>query len=244
MTLVNAETGEILDATSAERRATKIGLRLDTSAENFEAAMEMMRAAIRDRDDLALGYRSPGDYLSDRFGGKLARLGVDLRREVVRELTEAGLSTRAIAPVVGISHMTVTRDLESGVTDVTPAPQTPEPAAGGEAVTGSGQAPEGEVTPGDMPPPVRATRPPVTGIDGKTYTAPAPAKAKRRPLPDAARDAGWDLRKSVERLERLVADDRFGSNKEQVATHLRSHLTNAIEVCQDLLDRISESGEA
>lgn len=242
MTLVNAETGELLDATSAERRATKIGLRLETSAENFEAAMEMMRAAIRDRDDLALGYRSPGDYLSDRFGGKLARLGVDLRREVVRELTEAGLSTRAIAPVLNVGMTTVKRDAQ--VVHVDHLTKTPEPAAGGEAVTGSGQAPEGEVTPGDMPPPVRATRPPVTGIDGKTYTAPAPAKAKRRPLPDAARDAGWDLRKSVERLERLVADDRFGSNKEQVATHLRSHLTNAIEVCQDLLDRINESGEA
>jgi hypothetical protein len=72
--------------------------------------------------------------------------------------------------------------------------------------------------------------------------ADVPARtASRRPLPEFARDAGWDLRKSVERLERIAADDRFGTNKEQVATHLRSHLTNAIEVCQDLLDRINNN---
>lgn len=66
----------------------------------------------------------------------------------------------------------------------------------------------------------------------------------RKPLTDTARNAGWDLRKAVERIERIAADDRFGTNKEQVATHLRSHLTNAIEVCQTVLDRINESGEA
>ncbi len=65
-----------------------------------------------------------------------------------------------------------------------------------------------------------------------------PTKPRRRPLPDAARDAGWDLRKSVERLERIATDDRFSANAEQVAPHLRSHLNHAIEVCQDLLARI------
>jgi hypothetical protein len=68
-------------------------------------------------------------------------------------------------------------------------------------------------------------------------TTTKPTKS-RKPLPDAARNAGWDLRKAVERLERIAADDRFGSNKEQVASHLRSHLLNAVEVCQDLLARI------
>lgn len=67
-------------------------------------------------------------------------------------------------------------------------------------------------------------------------------KAKpRRPLTDSARDAGWDLRKAVERLQRITADDRFAANAEQVAPHLRSHLTNAIEVCQDLLERINNN---
>ena len=45
--------------------------------------------------------------------------GTDMRREVVRELTAAGMSTRAIAPVVGVNNATVHRDL-SGVADATP----------------------------------------------------------------------------------------------------------------------------
>jgi len=65
------------------------------------------------------------------------------------------------------------------------------------------------------------------------------ASPKRAPLPDAARNAGIDLRRVVDRLERLAEDDRLGPNKEQVATHLRHHLTRAVEVCQDLLDRIN-----
>lgn len=60
----------------------------------------------------------------------------------------------------------------------------------------------------------------------------------RKPLTDAARDAGWDLRKAVERLERIAADNRFAAQTEQVTPLLRSHLTHAVEVCQDLLDRL------
>lgn len=67
----------------------------------------------------------------------------------------------------------------------------------------------------------------------------APERAKpRKALIDTARDAGWDLRKSVERLQRIAEDDRFATNKPQVAPLLRSHLENAVEVCQDLLARI------
>lgn len=68
-----------------------------------------------------------------------------------------------------------------------------------------------------------------------------PRAASRRPLPDVARDAGIDLRKAVERLERISGDDRLGQNREQVASHLRGHLSNAVEVCQDLLDRLNNN---
>lgn len=66
-----------------------------------------------------------------------------------------------------------------------------------------------------------------------------PAAPRRKPLTDAARDAGWDLRKSVERLQRISGDDRFDANKQQVAPQLRGHLENAIEVLTGLLDRIN-----
>lgn len=198
MTLVNTITGEVLDAEAAERRASYICSDLDSAADVFESAMDKMRAAIRDRDDLALGYRSPGDYLSDRFGGRLARLGVDLRREVVRELTEAGLSTRAIAPVVGANFSTVSRD-RARVADATPqsdvpsslptsgrpsdAPVARQPQESVERSTPAANQPEGEVTSDSAPVTpttetqeevARAPRPPapVVGIDGKTYTRP------------------------------------------------------------------------
>lgn len=103
------------------------------------------------------------------------------------------------------------------------------------------EAPAGEVEPSLSPAP---SRPAVTGIDGKTYTHAESKKPRRRPLTDQARDAGWDLRKSVERLQRIAADDRFDPQKDQMAPHLRGHLTNAIEVCQDVLDRINEQEES
>lgn len=70
-----------------------------------------------------------------------------------------------------------------------------------------------------------------------------PATKPRRPaLPDMAERAGWEFRKSVERIERIAEDDRFATNKDQVAAHLRGHLTYAIEVCQDLLEQLNQQG--
>lgn len=80
---------------------------------------------------------------------------------------------------------------------------------------------------------------PVIGIDGKTYKRPEKKTPRRKPLPDSARDAGWELRKSVERIQRIADDDRFVTNKNEVAAHLRGHLTFAAEVLADLLDRIN-----
>ena len=257
-----------IDTSAAERRALKIGLRLDTIADNYEAVMPMIREALEEGDHATLGYRSPGDYLRDRFGKALSRMPIVVRREFVGELTDAGLSTRAIAAVTGTSHMTAQRDQQAGVTPVPPAPTVnteadevpgdylPDDATGEEVTTSTeAQANTGSATlaaedveeaPGEEvePAPSAPSRPDVTGIDGKTYKQREQPKPRRNPLTDQARDAGWDLRKSVERLERIAADDRFNPNKEAMASHLRGHLTNAIEVCQDLLDRINTQEES
>lgn len=122
MTLVNHDTGEIIeyDRPAAERRAQQIEARLSAIGESFAVAMEKIREAIELRDDIALGYRSPGEYVSARFGRALSGLPVEMRREAVRELTEAGMSTRAIAPVVGVDYSTVARDVSAGVAGATP----------------------------------------------------------------------------------------------------------------------------
>ncbi|GAB2970069.1 hypothetical protein [Nocardioides montaniterrae] len=187
MSLVNTETGEILDASAAERRAERINLRLDAIADNYAAVMPMIREALEKRDDLALGYRSPGEYVADRFGGSLQRLGVEVRREVVRELTAAGMSTRAIAPVVGASFKTVARDLESAPVSGD-TPEDPAPSEGEAEARGQEQAqPEPTaVEPAptcERPEPLRPVPAPiatVTGIDGKRYTRPTPVPKPER----------------------------------------------------------------
>lgn len=130
MTSVDTVTGEIveaLDRDDAERLSIRIGARLDTIADNYVAVLPMIREAIERQAHAALGYRSPGEYVADRFGESLSKLGVDVRRAVVHELTAAGLSTRAIAPVVGVSQQQVVRD--SQVTrDVSPEPECSRPA--------------------------------------------------------------------------------------------------------------------
>lgn len=190
------------DRAAAERRAERIRLRLDNIADNYAAVMPMIREAIKERDDIALGYRSPGDYVRDRFGGALERLGVDVRRAVVHELTEAGLSTRAIAPIVGASEATVWRDTQTGASREAPAPQSPESVDGGEAVADSGQTlatADGviiaETQHVDIEP--RA----VVGIDGKTYPARStrPARRETTDLPE------WSNQDRAEELAQGLA---------------------------------------
>lgn len=67
---------------------------------------------------------------------------------------------------------------------------------------------------------------------------------KRRPLTDAAHDAGWKLRKEVEKVERVISDDRYTTHKEEVATHLRGHLTYTLETAQRLLNILDKENSS
>lgn len=199
MTSVDHTTGEIMefDSAAAERRAERISLRLDAIADNYARVLPMIREAIEKRDDIALGYRSPGDYVSDRFGQSLAGLGIEVRRAVVGELTQAGLSTRAIAPIVGASQQIVQNDrkvtnrLSPVSSEPTPDGWTSAPSPGPVLIEGYLEGPQDEPAnpsaagvsgsqgEGDTPPKVApqvalSPRPAITGIDGKTYAPPKP----------------------------------------------------------------------
>lgn len=247
MSAVDTTTGEVVeyDRPAAERRAERIRLRLDSIADSYAAVMPMIRESIEKRDDQALGYRSVGEYVSDRFGGALSRLGVEVRREVVRELTEAGMSTRAIAPIVGVSQKTVVQDSQATrqvIPEVSPAP--PAPQGEQDSESGADDPAATEATPGDNRPPdypaapAPAARPAVTGIDGKTYKRPEPKAPPRRALTDQFFDAAYDLTKAVERVGRLAADDRFPQNAEKVAAKHRSDLLHAIDGLQSVINRL------
>lgn len=204
-----------MEADAARRLTERIRIAAANYTEAKAKVLELVDRAKAGQAHVALGYKSWTAYLSDVLSDEPLRLAREERRELVTKLADEGLTTRAIAPVVGVSHQTVANDLEaeSTVKNLTvEADPKPEPV-------------------------VRET----TGLDGKvrvSATAGQVRKPKRTPLPDQARSAGWDLDKAVGRLQRIADDDRFPANKEAVAPHLRSHLTNAIEACKDLLDRI------
>lgn len=248
-------TGEVIefDKAAAERRAERITLRLDNIADNYAAVMPMIREAIEKRDDIALGYNSPTAYVSDRFGGSLQRLGYEVRRSVVKELTEAGMSTRAIAPVVGVNQATVVRDLARGDASASPEPlvntETGEvsddyvtdhadldqelPAEDGATSDDTGTKPSEAVESFPVPAPARS----VTGLDGKTYTRPEPTKPRRTPLPDSIRNAVLGAETKLTTLRDLTRDDRWPRNAEEVAPRLRNDLMRL----KDLLAQVEKS---
>lgn len=66
-----------------------------------------------------------------------------------------------------------------------------------------------------------------------------PQAPRRRPLPDSFFEAAYDLQKNIERLERLVNDDRFQPNKEQVARNHASDLKRASGTLTWILNRLN-----
>ncbi len=206
------------------------------------------------RDQIAaeLGVTCPRIIREDLTDAEKRTLAISLnkdRRHLTREQVRAlvaeslkadpHLSDRAHAQRVGVSPSTVGA-VRSQVSNLDTSPAERIDSLTGEVIE-SGTYPQARRAPW----PERHDEPTVeqrvTGLDGKSYTRPEPRTPRRRAITDQARDAGWDLLKSVERLERIADDDRFTPNKDQVAAHLRGHLQNAIRVCQDLLDRIDSN---
>ena len=200
--LVNVETGEIapapLDRAEAERITTRIRLRLDAIADNYVAVMPLIREAIERGAWVALGYNGVSQYVSECFGDALQHLGVEVRREVVRELSAAGLTTRAIAPVVGVSQKTVSRVIkasESHDSLAAPAAPTGEPYEEWRCEVCGGVDSEGDPEDCTCGEPDydqigrdaaleaqavaaaqhQAQQRPLIGLNGKTYQRPQPA---------------------------------------------------------------------
>ena len=224
----------VMDRDAAERLTNRITLMAGTIREGVEKLATLVQQAKNGNAHVALGYASWTAYLSDVLGREPIRLDAPQRRELVSYLSGEGMSTRAIAPIVGVSHETVRAD--AGVKKLTPAVPVdretgeiaetsgaesvavaPEPVAGGRTSAEPTETPAPESTK-------------VTGLDGKTYSRPEPRAARqasRRPITDAFTDATYDLLKVIERIERLVADDRFPQNAEKVAQRNRGDLLRA-----------------
>lgn len=216
-------------------------------AQTLALAWDKVVEAYQRRVWEPLGYGSWDSYCRAELGSTRLRLPAEEREEAVRSLRSAGLSTRAIAAATGLSPRTAAREA-AGVPHGTPGVGQP----GGSSAAGSGSA-----------------SPSITGLDGKSYSHPRTSRGakeepieaeiveddqpdpapptpvvagagKRRPLPDQARDAGWEIRRAAERVARIVGDDRLTTNKQQVSSALRSHLLFVAQTVSAALGELSD----
>lgn len=189
-----------------------------------EAVWHLITEAYTTRAWSALGYRSWDDYCTREFGTSRLRLPREERAEVVQSLRESGLSLRAIASATGDSARTVRRALDSGGANAAPDDHRCD---------NSCRPDDHHVEDAEVVEPA----PTITGTDGKQYQPKQPQPAPRRqPLSGDAYRASEDLKRAIKRVGRVLDDDRYRANRDDVHFTLRASLQFEFET----LDRITE----
>ncbi|MFL6146910.1 MAG: hypothetical protein ACJ72I_05240 [Pseudonocardiaceae bacterium] len=196
-------------------------------AQTLAVAWEKVVEAYQRRVWEPLGYGSWDSYCRAELGSTRLRLPSEEREEAVRSLRSAGLSTRAIASATGISRGTQHRTA-SGPNGPLAHANIPVTGLNGKFYAGSRAAAT------DVEEPIDAQ------IVDDEKPPPAASTAKRRPLAEAAKDAGWEIRRAAERITRIVGDDRLPTNKQQVSSALRSHLLFVAEAVTAALGELSD----
>jgi hypothetical protein len=215
LAIPEATTGEIvgivLDAAAARVLTDRIRGLLTTAYQGLIAAFHGRAWAV-------LGYETWDAYCKAEFkDAGMVRLDPNQRREVVVELREAGMSTRAISSGLSVSQSTVVNDLS------TEQKYSVEPTT----ITSL----DGRERP--------ARRPGPTGpvVAGEPAATPRPAHQKhRRPLPEQCRDVMHQLTKITEGVARVIHDDRFAGHAEQLAERHHRDLAEAAAILNDALD--------
>lgn len=219
MTVVNRETGELIEVTVAE-----VWHSIEVTITHLEQAAEQIVWQVQHKVWLVLGHESWDELRRVVYKGAAIMVPRADRPELVARLDAEGLSTQVIGDTLGVTARTVRKDVGKSSHVAVPATRT-DSLGRKQPTTRRKRTPEPE--PVDLAP---VEKP-----------APKPARQQhRRKLHEGARTAGWELHKAVERIEKIAADDRFDHNKDVMASLLRSHLQNAVTVCQDLLDRIDQ----
>ncbi|MDN6759009.1 MAG: hypothetical protein L0L76_10450 [Yaniella sp.] len=235
---------EIVKPTMSEQDARKITERIRIVAHNYTEAkanlIELVQKAKDGNAHEALGYPSWTAYLAEALGDEPMRLARDERQEMVKVLSAEGMSTRAIAPVIGTTHTTVRRDLEAGGTNVPPQPRSDaELLAGTEWLP---EAVEDEPRFTDEPGHIQPVTGTITGMDGKTYTRPEP---KEQPKPKAEAITSQfssvivDLNRVLDRFHRISTNDNFQRNKSQIEALHGNDLARAISELQNLANQLN-----
>lgn len=219
-----------LSPEEAERLSMRIGLKLEASADAWEGAKDLLREAIALDVYKTLGFKSHGQYVKERFGGALARLDLEHRREMVAELTAAGMSTRAIAPVFDVSAMTISKDQRAGVNPVYNSDLDNSHGDGGNDIPSridSRNAVEVQAEGGDL---ART----VTSLDGKEHKVLMNKLPRRKKITDSAYDLRRDLIKMVFCLEKFMNDDRIAANRDALLDILETPLQKLEERAGDV----------
>ena len=146
-----------------EREAHKLTERIRVTAVNYRESRTKLMELVQDAKDGnahgVLKYASWTAYLAEVLGEEPMRLARDERQDMVRALSAEGMSTRAIAPIVGANHNTVARDL-AGVSNETPT-EPADPTIALKPTVADVRGVEAHAAPA-----------PITGMDGKQYTRP------------------------------------------------------------------------
>ena len=217
MTAVAAPATPALDLKQAQRLTERARLVATTLMEAREKLAAILREANEGRVWEALGMPNIQAWAAFTFSDSpLAQLSIDDRRVLVKELAEEGYGVRAIAPIVGTTKSSVDRDLKVSV----PQRDTPREVHGTDGIT-------------------RTVQPRPGTVDHETGQI-AQRKPNRRPIVDQYRDAVYELRKAVERIERLHADDRFNRNAAAIGevfySDIRSSSKKLLDPLIDLED--------
>ena len=148
---ITGEVVEIMDKTEARRLTTEAQSEFRSAVAHHEHGWRLVAEAIKAGGHAALGYRSASEYMEHEFAEVLAGLDASARRVAVHELSALGMSTRAIAPVVGVSQKTADRDVRQ---------------------VSHRDSPEPESLPTDPEPVSDPTPAKIIGRDGKSYARP------------------------------------------------------------------------
>lgn len=241
-----------LSELEARRLTERIRVALDRVSTAWADLGERITEAYQRRADLALGYGSWAEYAEAELKPSEG-LAAEVRRQLVGMLSQAGMSTRAIAPTVGVGTTQVHRDRQvfpNGTPDPKPEPHV---VRADKWSDGSTQKVFSDGSHGAVEPPAHIDPETgevhesphfqvVTGLDGKTYRRPEPSvepKPKRRALPDQFFDAAYDLNRRVESVHRLVEDDRFPQNAEKIAQKHLSDLLQSRDLLQQVINQLS-----
>lgn len=208
----------VMDVDDARRLTERIRLAAHTYAESRAKVLDLVEQAKNGNAHIALGYPAWTAYLADVLGDEPLRLARDDRRDLVGVLVGEGMSTRAIAPIVGVSHEQVRQDASTVKNLTVQRPATVTSLDGRERPS---------------------TQPRTVVVDTATGEVnPAPRATPRRALTDQFFDAIYDLSKVTEKVARLTDDDRFPQNAEKVAAKHRSDLIRAIDALQGVINRL------